>query len=308
MAASGNPNTTNNILYPDKLQRVIQECSKYENTALAPIALYRIGEAKLKLGDRKTAIEYCRRAVEESGTNEELAVEILERMFVTLGPNEVSQYCEQKLKTNPDSLSANFTMFNLAKIKGEYDDAFNYISKCIELTGPNSPEGLEYLLHRAELLTIAYESASDNSYLKKAVSDYESLLAKKPNNANVLNNLAYMLAESQQRLPDALEYARQALEQMPNNPNFMDTYAYVLHKNGETSKAAEILTAALQQYRQDAAVAPAEVWEHLGIVREKLGDKAQAVDAYQQALQSGAEKLSLVVRERIRSAIERLSQ
>jgi len=98
------------------------------------------------------------------------------------------------------------------------------------------------------------------------------------------------------------------LEQMPNNPNFMDTYAYILYKNGETSKAAEFLTAALQQYRQDAIVAPIEVWEHLGLVREKLGEKAQAIDAYNQALQVGADKLSQVVKDRIKAAIERLSK
>jgi len=308
LVAAGSSTVTNRVLRPEKLQQVIEESSKYEHTSLAPLALFRIGEAKLKLGDRNTAIEYCRKAVDKAGTDEKLAAEILERMFITLGADEVSNYCEQRLTTNPDSLAANFTMFNLVKIKGEYDKAFDYISRCIELTGPDTPQRLNYLVYRAELLTLAYTRTSDNSYLKNAITDYESLLAKKPNNTNVLNNLAYMLAENQQRLPEALEYAKRALEQMPNNPNFMDTYAYILYKNGETSKAAEFLTAALQQYRQDAIVAPIEVWEHLGLVREKLGEKAQAIDAYNQALQVGADKLSQVVKDRIKAAIERLSK
>jgi len=229
-------------------------------------------------------------------------------MFLTLGADEVSSYCEQRLKTNPDSLPTNFTMFNLARIKGEYDKAVDYISKCIELTEPDTQHGLEYKFRKAELLTIAYQKTSDNRYLKGAITDYESLLAKMPNNINVLNNLAYMLAEKNQRLSDAVKYAKKALEQMPNDPIFMDTYAYVLYKNGQASKAAELLTSAMQQYRQDEIVASPEVWEHLGMVKEQLGEKAQALIAYKRALQVGADKLPEPVRQRITLAIERLSR
>jgi Tfp pilus assembly protein PilF len=128
-----------------------------------------------------------------------------------------------------------------------------------------------------------------------------------PNNTTVLNNLAYMLAESNERLPDALEYAKQALEQTPNNPVFLDTYAYVLYKSGTDSKADEFMTAALQQYEQNELVAPPDVYEHKGMIKERLGQKKQALDAYKQALE-GADKLPNPVKERITSAVERLSR
>ena len=44
------------------------------------------------------------------------------------------------------------------------------------------------------------------------------------------------------------------------------------------------------------------------MVREKLGQRKEAVAAYKQALDIGADQLSEVVKERINSAIERLSQ
>ncbi len=311
IAAAGQPNTTNSTWQPEKLTQAIESAAadKYENTTLAPLALYRIGQAKLKLGDRKTAIEYCQRAVDEAGTDERLTAEILYRMYLILGEDEVSKYCEQRLQTNPNSLSANFINFHLTKIKGDYDKALYCINKCVELASPDDvSQRLGYTTQRADFLTFAYEKTSDNSYRKKAIEDYESLLAKKPNNTGILNNLAYMLAEDNQRLSEALQYAKRALEQMPNNPNFMDTYAYVLYKNGQTSKAAELLTAAIQLYRQDAIAAPVEVWEHLGAVREELGDKSRAIDAYRRALQVGADKLPKVVEDRITSAIERLSK
>jgi tetratricopeptide (TPR) repeat protein len=304
---AGDPSTRQTAWRPEKVNKVFEESAKYRDTPFAPIAYYRMAEARFKLGDKDAAIEYCRKAVDQAGTNERLASEILLRMFLLVGEQEVAKYCQQRLQTDPNSLATNFTMFNLAKIRGEYDMAADYIDKCIQIAGSDTPRGLDYTVKKAEVLTLAYEKTSDNNYLKKAIRDYESLLVKMPNNTTVLNNLAYMLAESNERLPDALEYAKQALEQTPNNPVFLDTYAYVLYKSGTDSKADEFMTAALQQYEQNELVAPPDVYEHKGMIKERLGQKKQALDAYKQALE-GADKLPNPVKERITSAVERLSR
>jgi len=303
---AGTSNTSN--WQPGKLNKVLEESGKYISTTLAPVAFYRIAEAKMKLGDEKGAIEYCRKAVDKAQTNEMLASEILLKMFILLGPEEVSKYCTQKLSTNPDSLAANWTMFNLANINANYTEAIKYLDKCIEIAGPDTPRGVNYIVKKVETLTLAFEKTSDNNYLKQGIADYESLLAKMPNNTNVLNNLAYMLAENNERLSAALQYAKQAVEARPNNPGFLDTYAYVLYKNGKFSEAAERVAAALQQYEQSGILAPAEVYKHLGMIKEKLGAKEQALDAYKQALEVGADKLSKVTREEIERAVERLSR
>ena len=305
--AAGAPNKTGGRWHPEKLDKVFEEAEPYLDTAFASIAYLRMAEAKLILGDREAATEYCRKAVDDAGTNERLASEILLRMFLLLGGDEVSKYCEQKLQTNPNSLAANFTMFNLGRIRRDYDKALPYIDKCIELAGLDTPRGFGYVTKKAELLTLAYDRTSDNDYLKKAIADYESLLAKMPNNSNVQNNLAYMLAENNERLSEALEYAKKAVEQRPNSPSFLDTYAYVLHKNGKNPEADEFLAAALQQYEQSAIDAPPEVYEHLGMIREALGEKDNALDAYKKTLELGGDRLSEKRKERINKAIERLS-
>ena len=133
------------------------------------------------------------------------------------------------------------------------------------------------------------------------------MLKKMPNNTGVLNNLAYMLAENNERLEDALEYSRRAHESAPDNPGFLDTYGYVLYKNNKLQEADEYLQAALQQYLQNRISAPAEVHEHLGMVKEALGQKAEAVEAYEQALLTGKESLSEAARERIKTAIKRVA-
>jgi tetratricopeptide (TPR) repeat protein len=305
---AGASGANKSIRNPEKLNKVLEESNKHIADSLAPIAFYRMAEAKMKLGEEKVAIEYCRKAVDEAKTNETLASEILLKMFLLLGPEEVSKYCEQMLSTNPDSLAANWAMYNLANINADYKTAIDYINKCIKIAGPETPRGVNYAIKKVETLTLAFEKTSDNNYLKQGITDYESLLAKMPNNINVLNNFAYMLVENNERLSDALRYAKQAVDARPNNPSFLDTYAYVLYKNGNLSQAAETVAAALQQYEQSGILAPPDVYEHLGMIKENLGAKEQALDAYKQALEVGADKLSEKVRERIQKAIERISQ
>jgi len=297
---------------PAKLDKVFEECEKYKDGALAPIAYLSMAQAKMILGDKPAAIQYCRTAVDVAGDNEMLVADILLKMYVIVGAEDVMSFCRQKLATEPDSLAANFTMFNLAKITGQYEQAINYISKCIDLTGADSLSRIDYTLKKGDILILLHEKSSDNNYLKTAVSDYESLLAKMPSNtgvttATVLNNLAYLLAENNERLPDALKYAKRALDAKPNSPIVLDTYAYVLLKNGKKEQAAEFLAAALQHYEQDKILVPAEVYEHKGMIKEQLGAKSEALAAYKQALEAGADKLPQKARQRIESAIGRLS-
>ena len=303
---AGESNTNN--WNPVKVGKVLEECQKYINTSFSPIAYLRMAEANYKLGNKTKTSEYCRKAIDRTGTNEVLASEVLMRMFLMLGADEVSTYCEQKLRTDPDSIAANFVMFNLVNIKGEYIKALNYINKCIELTGLENPSRVNYIIKKVEALIQIYEQTSDNKYIKTAITDYESLLAEMPKNINVLNNFAYLLTEYSQRYPEALKYARQALDAKPNDPGIMDTYAYALHKNNKNLEAAEYVEAALQQYsEQNINLVPPEVYEHKGMIQEGLGANDEALAAYRMALENGAEKFSNRVRERITRAIKRIS-
>jgi tetratricopeptide (TPR) repeat protein len=166
---------------------------------------------------------------------------------------------------------------------------------------------LDYIKKKAEMLTLAYQRSSDNKYLKMAIADYKSLLGKMPNNTSVLNNLAYMLAESGENIGDALKYAEKVYNLMPNDPGVLDTYGYVLYKNGKHSEALGHLNAALQQYEQKKQNVGPDVYEHLGLIKEALGDKLGARTAYERALEVGAGGLSNENVDRIKKAIKGLS-
>ncbi|MBW8001983.1 MAG: tetratricopeptide repeat protein [Planctomycetes bacterium] len=279
---------------------------KYIDTDLAPMAFTAMAAAKLKLGDRETAVDYYKRAVDKSGDNQAYIVNVLAEMYQNIGQAEVLKYCEEKLEADPDALAPNIVMFNLAKMKAEYNKALRYIEKCMKIT-EGEPQWLEYTVQRATILQIAYARTAEDDYLQKATKQYQYLLEKMPNNLQVLNNLAYMLMDSNEQLDKALEYATRAYELTSNAPAYLDTYAYALYKNNQFEKADKIINSAIQQLENKKMFADAEMYEHLGMIKEKLGQKAIAIEAYKQALNVGEKTMSEKTKEKIKRAIETLS-
>ena len=306
LLTAGTPNTNN--WNASKLDKIFEEGRKYVDSDFATFAYFRMAEAKMKLDDRATAVEYCRKAMDKSKTSEILMAQTVQRMNSLLGADEVLAYCREKLEANPNSFADNYIMFNFTRNNEEYNKALEYIEKCLKIIGPDSPKKSDYIMLKAETLTLAYNKTSDNNYLKKAIAEYESLLLEMPNNISVLNNLAYMLVKNDERLDEALKYAERSLQARPNNPALLDTFAYALHKNGKNEEAAEALQAALQQYESHQIQIPYDVYEHLGMVKEKLNAKDEALAAYKEALQIGAGKLPKAIEQQIKSAIQRLSQ
>lgn len=304
--AAGDPNGGSGAWHRQKLDKALEVGRAHTDTVYAPVALYRMAEAKKKLGEMDAAADYCRKAMESSWSDDRMALEVLLRIYLLMGPDEVSNYCHERLRTNPDSVAANYTMFNLAKLKGDFDEALRYIDVCLRLTDSQTPQYVQYMIRKAEVLTLAYNKTADDLHLDQAIEAYQSLRAKMPKNSSVLNNLAYLLAQSGRDLPQALEYARQATELSPDEANYLDTYGFVLYRNGKPDKAAEMLAAAIQQYEVDGQ-APSAVYEHMGLVHEALGHSDKAVAAYQRALEVGGSAMSDGARDRLTSAIKRLA-
>jgi len=296
------------IMAAGKMDMLFQEAGKYIDGNLAPVAYLRMAEGKLKLGDRATAVQYCKKAVDTAGDNDTLAIQMLQKIYGLLGEQETEQFCRQKLETQPESLTANLSMYNLCRLKGDYSKALEYLDKCLKTISPDQPQWLGYTTQKAEVLVLAFNKTSDNKYLKDAMGVYESLLAKMPNNTGILNNVAYILADNNQDLDKALEYAKRAHDMQPSDPEYLDTYAIVLYKKGKYSEALQFEQAAIQQYDTQQTSPPVEAYEHLAQAHEQLGELSQARAAYQQALEAGGENIQKPVKERINAAIERLGK
>ena len=295
------------LISDGQYSEVLDTASQYVNGEYAPFVLFRMAEAKLKSGDRLKAVEYCQKALHNAEPRILHSSEIMDRIYSLLGKEFLYDYCREQLSVYPNSEKMNLIMFYLMiKDNEQYNLALEYINKCLQFAAPDSPHILIYTLEKAKALNLAYEKTSDKTYLSMAVKEHKSLLQKLPNNSGVLNNLAYLLAESEESLTQALEYGRRAYETQPNNPSFLDTYAFVLYKNGKYKQAVELAQAAIQHFEDTQMTVPAAVYEHLGMIREKLGLTNEAKEAYQQALSNGG--LSEKSVNRIKSAMNKMSQ
>ena len=94
--------------------------------------------------------------------------------------------------------------------------------------------------------------ASASKNWGQAVSQYQSALNIQPNNALILNNLAW--AAGQAKSPKAIEYAEKANQLAPDQPAFMDTLAMLLAERGESGKAIDLLRKALLKSPQASAI------------------------------------------------------
>ena len=94
--------------------------------------------------------------------------------------------------------------------------------------------------------------------------------------SNLLRDGQYVYGyRSTEELSHAMQYAERIYELKPNDPGYLDTYAYVLYANGKYSQAAEFLQASIQQFELKKLSTPYDVYEHLGMSKEKLGAKTK---------------------------------
>lgn len=111
--------------------------------------------------------------------------------------------------------------------------------------------------------------AVKNKDYATAVSHYRRILDGQPNNAAVLNDLAWTLGQMGD--PKALAYAEQANKLVPNQPAMMDTLGVLQVEQGQVAKGTELL-------RKAVALAPQVGDIRLNLARAliKGGDKAGA--------------------------------
>ena len=133
----------------------------------------------------------------------------------------------------------------------------------------------------------------------EAEAELRTILEFYPDDPLTLNNLGYNLAEQGRKLPEAESLIRRAIEidrinsrasgdAEPVAGTYLDSLGWVLLRRGKLNEAKLILEQALTH--ADVA-ADGIVWDHLGDVRFRLGDKLGAADAWQKAIALYADSL-----------------
>ncbi len=157
-------------------------------------------------------------------------------------------------------------------------DAMADLDKAEALT--NKPDDHGYIdMLRATILD------HDKQY-DAAEAMYRKALAIDPNNATVLNDLAYMQAERGVHLPDALAMAQKAVTLDPQNGAFLDSLGWIQYKLGQYGQAEESLHKAIDRTSSDPSI-----HDHLGEVYEKTGRLQLAVAQWERSMTEYARSL-----------------
>lgn len=115
----------------------------------------------------------------------------------------------------------------------------------------------------------------------EAVHDLEILIEERPNDALLLNNLAWLYHERGD--PRALAYAERAHELAPDQPATLDTLGWILVMGGEAARGLKLLRDA-----QARASRSPGIRYHLAVALNSLGRTAEARQELQAILKTAS--------------------
>ena len=278
------------------------------DTPLAQTAYAFMAQIQFQRGQNDKAAESFGKALDKCKNNDTALEGIMGVMLQTIGEDAVTAWISKELAENEKSLKAHVLASSLAQIKGLYNEAIESVSRCAEIVGKESPEWIVYALKKVNLQIMVYVKTGDRMYFDSATGLLSEMLQIQPNNASLMNNLAYLLTDNDQQLETALEYARKAHQGDSGNAVYLDTYAYVQCKTGQYEQAEQNLIRAIQIYEVKRQPVPWDLYEHSGMAKEGLGKPSQAIEMYQKALDTAGGRILDKEKQRLQAAIERLQQ
>ncbi len=282
---------------------VINTASQWVDGPLAPVAYAQMAQAHFHQGQIDRAESLFFSALDKGGAADWFQDTVLSLMLNTVGMESAVRWTQQ----NPDALPSLLLSYRLAQLNEQFNRGIELIDRCLAETSPDQPNWGNLSLKKANLLVQAYMKTADADYMNRAIELFGQVLGHYPENPSILNNLAYLLAVNDQQLELAMQYARRAHQRDPGNPVYLDTYAYTQYKNGRSESARENLLRALQLYEASREPVPWDVYNHLGLVHESLGETAQAIDNFRKALETASD-VPEKERKRIEERIDILKQ
>jgi tetratricopeptide (TPR) repeat protein len=143
----------------------------------------------------------------------------------------------------------------------------------------------QLLLNRA----VAFDHFKD---YKQAEAMLERILAHNPKHAESLNFLGYIYAVQGIQLQQAEAMIKRALVHKPDDGYYLDSLAWVYYKKGDYIKALRTQEKALKIVTDDAVM-----FEHIGDILWRTGDKNAAHNAWQKSIELKSETPDLLKRK-----------
>ncbi|MGB2808642.1 MAG: tetratricopeptide repeat protein [Sedimentisphaerales bacterium] len=122
----------------------------------------------------------------------------------------------------------------------------------------------------------------------EAAAFYHRILKLQPDNVIVINNLAWILCEEQGKHEEALHLADRGLKIAPNYVDLIDTRGVAYYRLGQFEKARQDFNTCLTLYPKGTPALTATYF-HLGRVLAELGQKKEAIENLNKALELNTE-------------------
>lgn len=264
---------------------VITKASEMIDGPIAPIAYAHMAQAYFMQGQRERAESFFITALDKSGTADLFQELILSMMTKTVGQDTAMRWAQN----NPDALPNMLLSYRLALRDERFNRGLEFIDKCLETTDPEKAEWGNFAIKKGNLLVQAFMKTADRDYMNRAIDLFRQIVDRYPNSPSILNNLAYLMASNEEQIDMAVRYARRAHQSDPGNPTYLDTYAYAQYRNGQSEQALQNLLRAVHLFDVNRQPIPWEVYNHLGLVYETVGETAQALDNFRKALDAASD-------------------
>jgi tetratricopeptide (TPR) repeat protein len=186
-------------------------------------------------------------------------------IFKTRGNKEALNYIASKFESVDDPNNKFiFDIANFYKNSKKYEQAIKYYSSIIDKLDDNNEVKADLLYRRGG----SYERMGD--YVNADKDLLESLTIN-PNDAYVLNYLAYSWLERDFKINEAIKMLEDAYKQESNDPYITDSIGWAYYLIGDYIKAEKFLKKAIQLMPNDPIVN-----DHYGDILWKLDRKIQA--------------------------------
>ena len=191
-----------------------------------------------------------------------------------LGQEEAYNFINLKFKQIiKPSIKILYDMANIMKNFKKHEIAINYYDQILSKIDVNSDNYAEVLFRRGS----SYERLKK---FKKSDEDLLKSLEINPNDAYVLNYLAYSWLERNYKIETAIEMLQRAYKKRNNDPFIIDSVGWGYYLVDDLIKAEFFLKKAIELMPNDPIVN-----DHYGDILWKMGRKIQAKYYWQNVLQ-----------------------
>ena len=192
--------------------------------------------------------------------------------------SEAEKRAKEVLADHPDAGDAYMLLSSIYLIQKKFQPLLDETETALTLQ--RIPSRL--LFNRA----VAYEHFKQYENVETSL---RALLSIDPKHSEALNFLGYVFAEQGIHLVEAKGLIERALEEKPNDGYYLDSLAWVYFKQGNFKKAAELQRNAIEQISDDPVM-----FEHLGDILWRSGNKGEARKSWEKALELKHKKPQLI--------------